>query len=341
MKKQYFGTTKNNEEAHLYTLTAGSSEAVLTDYGAALVSWKFHGTDVVLGYDRLSDYETQGGSFGATVGRCANRIAGARFTLGGTEYILDKNNCENTLHSGLSRYANRVWKADAGENNNAVTFTLFSPDGDQHMPGNLTLSVTYTLTEDARLILDYTGTSDRDTILNPTNHSYFNLNGHDAGSIEDHELLIDCETFTPGLPDGVPDGRILPVAGTPFDFTEFRTIGERINADDEQIRIGSGYDHNYCIDGGRHPFKRVAAARSPKTGITLECFTDLPGLQFYTGNFIKENSPAKGGASYGPRGGFCLESQFYPNAINEDAFTPPILKAGETFRSQTVYRLTK
>ena len=339
MKTQIFGTTKNNEEVRLYTLTAGNSEAVMTDYGAALVAWRFKCTDVVLGYDDLAEYENRGGSFGATVGRCANRIAGAKFTIGGEEYNLYKNDGENTRHSGPPQYNKRLWKAEAGADGNSVTFTLFSPDGDQNFPGNLTLSVTYTLTDEDELILDYTGTCDKDTVLNPTNHSYFNLSGHNAGSIGDHSLRIGCETFTPARSDAIPDGRILPVKGTPFDFTEFRTIGERINDDDEQLKIGKGYDHNFCIDLKPHPVRKAAEARSPVTGISLEVFTDLPGLQFYSGNGIAENVPGKDGAVYGPRYGFCLETQFYPNAVNEEAFASPVLKAGDTFRSRTVYRL--
>lgn len=339
MNTQIFGTTKENEEAHLYTLKRGSSEAVLTDYGAALISWHFRRIDVVLGYDRLADYEDRGGYFGAVVGRCANRIANAEFTLNGVRYTLDKNNGENTLHGGSSRYNKRVWQAKPADDGASVCFTLISPDGDQGFPGNLTLSVTYTLTDDDQLILDYRARSDRDTVLNPTNHSYFNLGGQGSGSIEDHSLRLSCEAFTPARPDSVPDGRILSVKGTPFDFTKTRTIGERIDDDDEQLKNGKGYDHNYVIDKGFHPVALFAEARSPKTGITMEVFTDMPGVQFYTGNNISENTPGKDGAVYGPRSGFCLETQFYPNAINEKTFTPPVLAAGEDFRSRTVYRL--
>ena len=339
MKTQLFGITQKNEEAHLYTLTAGNSEIVMTDYGAALVAWRFKGTDVILGYGDLKEYENRDGSFGAAVGRCANRIAGARFTLGGVEYDLDRNNGENTLHGGFDLYCKKLWKAEAGGNENSVRFTLFSPDGDQHFPGNLTLSITFTLTEDDELILDYEGTCDQDTVLNPTNHGYFNLSGHDTGNIEDHLLWLACETYTPTRPDAVPDGRIVPVKGTPFDFTEPHTIGERLHDDDEQLKIGNGYDHNLCIDHDRHPFKKVAEVRSPETGITLDVFTDLPGLQFYTANGVSENVPGKEGAVYGPQCGFCLETQYYPNAINEEAFVSPTLKAGDTFRSRTIYQL--
>ena len=349
MKKEFFGETKEHKKAYLYTISSGDSEFVFTDYGAALVSWKINGLDIVLGYDTLLEYENGSGSFGATVGRCANRIADGKFTLNGIEYPLDKNDGNNTLHSGNSRTNKRVWEAAMKEDERSVTFTLLSPDGDQGFPGTLTLSVIYTVTEDGSLCIDYVGTCDKDTVLNPTNHSYFNLNGHASGSIEDQILTLYADSYTPLKPGGIPDGTICPVKGTALDFTAARRIGENIDSDEPQIVLCGGYDHNYVLyngsdhtetsDGILHPLKKAARAASAESGLTMEVFTDLPGIQLYTGNGIHADTPGKENALYQPRSGFCLETQFFPNAINEPSFISPVLKAGDTFRSRTVYRV--
>ena len=311
--------------------------AILTDAGAAVVCLFYRGVDVVLGWDTPEEYFPNPGSFGATVGRSANRIGGAAFTLNGKRYELAKNDGENNLHSGPDGYHTRRWET-VEASSDRVVFRLDSPDGDQGYPGRFRVSVTYTLTDDDALHILYEGVSDADTVVNLTNHAYFNLNGHASGSAEDHRLMIHADAFTPVAPGLIPTGEIRSVEGTPFDFRTAHPIGRDIGAEDEQLRLGGGYDHNFVLRG--EGFRPAAELTGDKTGITLTVETDCPGVQLYTGNFLR-GARGKGGAVYNKRGAVCLETQFFPNAVNESAFTSPVVKAGEPYRSETVWRLKK
>lgn len=329
----------------LYTITNDKGTQVkVTDLGGTIVSILFQDKnevmrDVVLGYETPEEYIGNGGYLGAWVGRSGNRIGGAKFTLNGKEYHLAVNNNDNNLHSGPEVWHKR--KAEVtGCTDNSITFELKDADLQQGYPGNLTASVTYTLTDDNALRLSYTAKSDADTVCNMTNHTYFNLGGQESGSMEDTQLWLSCEAYTPVADfQAIPTGECRPVAGTAFDFTTPKTIGQDIGADDEQLKFVGGYDHNFVIQKDKGSMIRFAEAYQPKTGICMECFTDLPGVQFYAGNGLHECA-GKNGAHYAPRHGFCLETQFYPNSINQEGFAKPVLKAGDTFRSDTVYKFS-
>ena len=342
--KRSFGSTSKGE-ASLYILTAGACEAAVTDFGATLVSFrvadeKGQETDIVLGYDDAAGYEAGGDSFGATVGRNANRCAGAAFSINGKEYKMTANENGNNLHSGPDLYGKRLWKTEAvNEEKNSVTFGLFSPDTDQGFPGNLEVTVTYTLSEDGSLAIDYSGKSDQDTVCNLTNHVYFNLNGEGNGDICSQILQIFADQITPINDQGIPFGTYLDVKGTAYDFNTPKSIGADIDSDDSQIQTAHGYDQNYVVAANKGEVKKVAESWSEDNGVTLEVFTDLPGVQFYSGNFIQKQT-GRGGSAYAPRTGFALETQFAPNALNTESFARPFLKAGENFVSRTVYKLS-
>ena len=340
-----FGKTKKGEEATLYRIQNSEGMAVeVTDFGANTVSLfvpdkdgKFD--DIVLGFDSVTGYELNPCFFGSVIGRSANRIAKARFTLNGREYELEQNQDDNNLHSSFANgFHKRMYKAEIGEDGISVKFSLESPDGDEGFPGNLSVSVTYRVNEDNELEIIYEGISDADTVLNMTNHSYFNLAGHTAGTdaAMAQILMMKASNFTPATSESIPTGEIRPVAGTPFDFTTPHVIGERINAEDTQIGYGGGYDHNFAIDKTSSGCDFFAQLECEKTGRKMKVYTDLPGVQFYAGNFITPQT-GKGGAQYGKRCAVCLETQFFPNAINEPKFISPVLKAGEKFRSVTKY----
>lgn len=341
MEKRAFGLTRDGRATTLYTLRNGSGmELAVTDFGATIVSLRVPKdgalVDVVLGYDEARGYEeAKGYFFGATVGRNANRIGGAAFDMHGKTYRLDTNDNGNNLHSGRDYYHLRLWDVvDAGEN--AVTFALHSPDGDQGYPAALDIRVTYTLTADSGVRIDYQATPDGDTVVNLTNHSYFNLNGHDSGSVAGHLLRLDAETFTPADSQSIPTGEIASVAGTPMDFRTEKAVGRDIDADFEPLVLGKGYDHNWCLacDGTLRKFARLIG---DKSGITMEMYTDLPGVQVYSGNFLTAEV-GKGGAVYRHRGGICFETQYYPDAIHHSHFPSPVCPAHTTWRSTTKYR---
>lgn len=347
MEKKSFGKGKDGTEYTLYTLTnKNNMTVVLTDLGATIVSVLVPDRDgvqrdVVLGYGCPQDYLDHTCYFGAVIGRSGNRIDKGRFTIHGTTYQLAMNDNENNLHSGPDGYDKRRWQVKSvNEEKNSILFLLSSPDGDQGFPGNCQLAVTYTLTDDNELILHYDADTDADTVMNPTNHVYFNLSGHDSGRILDQELTIHAQYYTE-VRDGqaIPTGRLIPVEGTPMDFTQAKPIGRDIEADYQQMKYVGGYDHNYALCAEPGEMKKMAEAHSAQTGITLEAFTTCCGMQFYAGNFITE-SAGKDGASYGPRSGFCLESHYYPNAINQEGFAHPLLRAGEHYDSTTIYRFS-
>lgn len=342
MNRTGFGMV-GEREAQLYSFsnTAGM-EMTVCDYGAHLVSVMVPAADgskkdMVLGYGDAAAYETDPCHLGATIGRNGNRIENASFELNGVKYQLAANENGNSLHSGPDGYEYRFWEVRE-VNDQSITFHLDSPDGDQGFPGNFSVDVTYTLTDNNEVMIHYHGTCDKDTIANMTNHSYFNLNGHDSGDVLEHTVCLKAGCFSPVVDSrSIPTGEHAPVQGTPMDFTEEKTIGKEINAEFEQLKLTGGYDHNYIIDDAGEGLKLFATVTGDRTGITMTASTDLPAFQFYTGNFI-DHVNGKDGAVYEKRSGFCLESQFIPNAVNEKNEKKPVLKAGETYDTTTVYR---
>ncbi|MBR5115701.1 MAG: galactose mutarotase, partial [Lachnospiraceae bacterium] len=293
--------------------------------------------DVCLGQGDLEGYYRNPGNLGAVVGPIANRTAGAKYSIDGTEYSLPVNENENNLHSDDEVYGfqRKVW--DAEETANGVKFSISVPDGELGCPGNREVSVTYTLSEANELSLHYQATSDRNTALNLTNHVYFNLRGHAAGSIEDHIMQIFASHYLPVVPGAIPTGELAPVAGTPFDFRKPKLIGKEINTDIEQLKLVKGYDHNFCVDDADGTMREIAVTSCPATGITMHTLSDLPGVQFYAGNCLVAPK-AKDGGSYGSRDGFCLETQYFPNSLNQEGFDRPIFGPGHDLDTTTVYR---
>lgn len=342
MKQRSFGKNSKGEAATLYTFENKNGVVMeVSDFGATLYSLlvpdkEGNLCDVVLGYDDPLGYEGPAGTFfGATVGRNANRICKGKYTLNGKEYQLDTNNNGNNLHSGLDFYSFRIW--DVKETTeNSITFSLHSPSGDQGYPGALDMDVTYTLTEDNAVQIDYYGVPDQDTIVNMTNHSYFNLNGHASGNVLDQEVWLDADSFTRADETSIPTGEIVPVEGTPMDFRVKKTVGRDIEESYEALVFGKGYDHNWCLNN-QGKFAKVAEMSSELSGITMEVYTDLPGVQIYTGNFIFAEV-GKGGVVYKQRQGMCFETQYYPDAINHDNFPSPVCKAGEVYQTRTTYK---
>jgi len=334
-----------NSHASLFTLSNSKGmKAVLTDIGADIVKIIVpdrNGTpvDVALGYDDPELYVSNRTTFGAIVGRFANRIGNAAFTLNGVEYQLDINDNDNCLHGGFDKWYSRMWYPQPFEQDNAVTFRLFSPDGDQGMPGSASIAVTYTLTEDNELKIHYHAVSDKDTYFNLTNHCYFNLSGEGAPTMTDHTLRIDADKATVISDQLIPTGEIMNIRGTALDFTSAKVIGKDIDADEEAIRLGGGFDHNFILNnpGLETAF---AEAESPDTGIVMEVFTDLPAVQFYSGNFMGSDPDGKGGTPYKRRSGFCLETQYYPDTPNHPDFPSDLFKAGEALDSTTIYKFS-
>ena len=343
-EKEFFGKAKDGRDLFLYTLSnKGTMKVKLTNLGATLVSVLFQDKnetmqDVILGYDTPEEYYANGGHFGAVVGRSGNRIDKARFELNGKRYSLAVNDHENNLHSGTDLFGKRVWDVkEASES--SICFALTDEDLQQGYPGRFECTVTYTLTDEDQLRLHYEAVCDQDTVANMTNHVYFNLGGHGSGPVLGHELVLP-DHYTPVRDSqAIPTGEIAPVKGTPMDFTVPHTIGERIDSDFEQLVFVGGYDHNYAIQADKGPVIRCAQAYCPATGICLEAFTDLPGVQFYAGNGIHPVK-GKGGVTYDRRHGFCLETQYYPNSINQEGFASPILRAGEKYDTTTTYKFS-
>ena len=347
MKKQGFGTTKDGKEALLYTLSnKNGMEISVTDYGAHLVSVLVPDKDgkkrdVVLGFDSVTGYETDGSHFGATIGRNGNRINGASFMLNGKKIQLTPNENGNNLHSGPDGFDKKMWTAsEISEDKNAVTFSRISPDGENGFPGEFNVSVTYEMTEENELRIVYGGVCDQTTIANMTNHSYFNLAGEGSGSAMDQYLTIHAEQYTPVGEGSIPLGENAAVEGTPMDFRKAHKIGDEIEADFEQLRITGGYDHNYVTDGyNKASIREIAEAWSEKTGIQMNVLTDCPCVQFYAANFVDQEH-GKNGHVYNKREAFCLETQVEPNAVNVENFHSPILEAGERYYSKTIYRFS-
>ncbi len=337
-----FGSTRDGTVVHLFTLTnASGAEARIMSYGAAIVSLKMPDrdgklADIVLGYDQLSGYLRNSPFFGAVVGRYGNRIGGAQFTLDGKVYKLTNNDRGNTLHGGRRGFDKVVWTG-AKINAQTVEFTYLSKDGEEGFPGNLTAHARYSLSDTNELKIDYSATTDKNTVVNLTNHSYFNLAGQGNGDNSNHELMIDADHYTPGTMGMIPTGQIVPVEGTPFDFRQPHKIGERINADNEQLRFGKGYDENFVLNK-KDGLRLAATVYEPTSGRVLELFTTEPGLQFYSGNGLDGTITGKGGKVYVRRGAFCLEPQHFPDSPNKPDFPSTELKAGEKYQSTSVYK---
>lgn len=344
--KSSFGTTKDGQAVDLYTLTnANGVVAKITTYGALLTELHVPdrtgaAADVVLGFKTLQGYEGDHPYFGATIGRVANRIAEGRFKLNGQEYTLATNNGPNHLHGGLKGFDKRVWKAQPVSVGGvpAVRFTYTSADMEEGYPGTLTATVTYTLTHANELRLEYTATTDKPTIVNLTNHSYFNLAGDGQGTILGHELTIMADRYTPVNDTLIPTGEIASVRGSVMDFNRSTPIGARIK--EVPGPAPGGYDHNYVLSHGGGVLAMSATVREPKSGRVMEVLTTEPGVQLYTGNFLDGTLTGKAGVAYQKNAGFCLETQHFPDSINRPNFPPVVLQPGRTYKSTTVYRFS-
>jgi aldose 1-epimerase len=344
--KQEFGKTADGQPVDLYILrNRHGVEAAITNYGGSVVWLKTPDAqgrmaDIALGFDNLQGYLGKQPYFGAIVGRYGNRIAQAKFTLNGKQYTLAKNDGENSLHGGLKGFDKQVWTAQAETKPEGQVLTLKyrSKDGEEGYPGNLDVTVTYTLTDDNDLHIAYQATTDKDTVLNLTNHTYFNLAGQGKGDILGQLMAINASRFTPVDAGLIPTGELRQVAGTPFDFRNPKPIGKDIGASDEQLKLGRGYDHNFVLDRRDEGLAPAAKAVDPVSGRVLEVWTTEPALQFYTGNFLDGTLQGKGGAAYPQRSGFCLETQHYPDSPNQKAFPGTVLKAGQEYRSETVWK---
>jgi len=340
-----FGRVEDKDVA-IYTLSNGGVEVRTIPYGAIIVSIRVPDRagrvdDVALGFDSIDGYLESHPYFGAVVGRYGNRIAKGRFTLDGVMYQLATNNGPNHLHGGVKGFDKKLWSAVSFEREGdvGVDYTLTSPDGDEHYPGTLTARVTYTLTPNKQLKIDYEATTDKATPINLTQHSYFNLAGEGSSDILGHELRLDADRFTPVDDTLIPTGELAPVSGTPLDFQTPTAIGARIDADHPQLKYGKGYDHNWVLRGASAPSGLRSAARlvDPKSGRTLDVATSEPGVQFYAGNFLDGTITGKSGHVYKHRYGLCLETQHFPDSPNHPSFPSTILRPGDTYRSTTVW----
>jgi aldose 1-epimerase len=339
-----FGRLPEGQAVESFTLTnARGVEVRAISYGAIIVSLRVPDRDgrlgdVVLGHDALQGYLDKPAYFGALIGRYGNRIAGGRFSLDGKTYALVTNNGPNHLHGGTRGFDKVLWKAEPFERPGeaGIVFTRRSPDGEEGYPGNLDVRVTYALNDRNELSFEYFATTDKPTIVNLTQHSYFNLAGDGKRDILGHELVIEADRFTPVDQTLIPTGVLAPVAGTPFDFRKPTAIGARIAADHEQLRHGGGYDHNYVLNRRRDGLAPAARVYEPTTGRTMDVATTEPGLQFYSGNFLDGSIKGKGGHAYARRYGFCLETQHYPDSPNKPDFPSTVVRPGTEYRSKTV-----
>ena len=345
--KEAYGEV-DGKPVDLYTLTnANGVEMKVTNYGGIVTSLKVPDKyrnlgDVVLGYDNLQDYVKSNPYFGCIVGRYGNRIGKAKFTLNGVGYTLAKNNGDNSLHGGIKGFDKVVWDAQAmvGADSVSVEFKYMSKDGEEGFPGNLSVTVTYALTNDDELKIDYLAATDEVTVVNLTHHSYFNLAGAGSGDILGHELMLAADKFTPVDEGLIPTGELRPVAGTPMDFTQPTVIGDRINQDYEQLVFGKGYDHNWVLNSGGGSMALAASVYEPKTGRMMKVYTTEPGMQFYAGNFLDGSNIGKGGKAYEFRNGFCLETQHFPDSPNKPDFPSTVLKPGEEYKTTTIYKFS-
>ena len=343
-----FGTTASGEKVTKYFLENKDGIQVdIITYGGRITSLRTPDKEgsmknVVLGFDSIEQYEKDNPFFGALIGRYGNRIAKGKFSLDGTEYTLAQNNGENNLHGGVQGFDKKVWEAKTEENEDSVKLilTYLSPDMEEGFPGNLSTTVTYTLNKDNTLDVLYEAETDKTTVVNLTQHAYFNLSGDFSNTILDHMVEIDADSFLPVDGGLIPTGELKPVEGTPFDFREPKLVGEDINAENEQLTLGGGYDHCWVLNDQDAGYRSVATAHHPATGRTLEVLTNEPGIQFYTGNFLDGTLPAPNGGTYAQRSGFCLETQHYPDSPNQPEFPSVTLKPGETYSTKTTFKFS-
>ncbi len=348
MKTTVFGKLPDGRDVHQYTLTNSAGMAVqIIDYGATITALRVPDRngkldDVVLGYDSVQGYIDGTAYFGAVVGRYGNRIAKGKFQLDGKEYQLTINDGENHLHGGKIGFNKVLWNAApvAGSAEPALQLEYISRDGEEGYPGTVDLKVRYTLTDRNELRIDYEGTTDRPTILNPTQHSYFNLSGSFTNTILAHQLTIEADSITPVDKGLIPTGQIVSVANSPLDFRAPMPIGARINDANEQLSFGKGYDHNWVLRSGGGKIAKAAELYEPASGRLMTIFTDQPGLQFYSGNFLDGSAKGKGGISYQHRTGLCLETQAFPDTPNEPQFPSATLRPGQVYRHTTIYQFS-
>ncbi len=348
IKKASWGKTADGKAVEIYTLknSKGAETRIIT-YGGTVVSLKVPDkngkfADVVLGYDSIADYEKNQSYIGALIGRYANRIGKGRFTLDGKEYKLATNNNGNHLHGGLKGFDKVIWTAKPSADRSGANLELsyLSKDGEEGYPGNLTVKVVYTLTENDELKVVYSAATDQKTVVNLTQHAYFNLAGAGTGDILNHQLTLYADRFTPTDDVSIPTGELRSVKGTPFDFLTPAAIGARINAADEQLKFGNGYDHNWVLNKSDNSLGLAAVVSEPLSGRVMEVFTTERGLQFYAGNYLDGAIRGKNGAHYPRRSGFCLEAQNFPDSPNKPNFPSPVLKPGETYSQTTVYKFS-
>ena len=348
IEKEPFGLTNEGKQVDLFKISHKDGMIVtIINYGAIVTSLFVPDkegvlADIVLGYETLKEYVEDRSYFGATVGRIGNRVADGKFVLDGVEYELARNDGENHLHGGIKRFNKRIWAPEIIDHRGVPTLkmTYLSKDGEEGYPGNLRISVSYSLTNDNGLKIDYAAETDKLTILNPTHHSYFNLAGAGNGEILDHVLTINADTFTPVREGLIPIGEIRDVTGTPLDFRNPKAIGERINANDEQITLGLGYDHNWVLNNWDSSLNLAVTLYDLRSGRFMEVFTTEPGMQFYSGNFLDGSITGKEGKIYHHRSALCLEADHFPDSPNQPDFPPVTLGPGETYEQTTIYRFS-
>lgn len=348
--RSFYGKTQEGKDVDIFEIRNNNGvRAKISNYGGIIVSLmvpdingKFE--DVVLGYDKLEGYINGRCFFGAIIGRHANRIEDASFEINGVVYNLTKNEGKNQLHGGIIGFDKVVWQAEIvkkGEDE-CLQLSYVSKDGEEGYPGNLNVKVTYTLTNDNELKIDYHAISDKDTVVNLTNHSYFNLSGHDAGDILKHQVMINSDKFTVNDKESLPTGEIRDVKGSPMDFTTLRAVESGSSTKCEQLAFGHGYDHNWVLKVSGEKPEKAAEVFDPSSGRIMEVYTTKPGVQFYTGNYVDEYEHCKEGVKYGKNAGLCLETQYFPNALKHKHFPSPIVRAGEEYNHTTIYKfLTK
>ena len=348
MQKEHYGTTPEGEAVEQFTLLNGNGlEVRIITYGGRITSLKApdresFSKDIVLGFDSLSDYTQENPYFGAIIGRFGNRIAGGKFSLDGTQYNLATNNGENHLHGGKKGFDNVIWIAEENRSSrNSLKLSYFSKHMEEGYPGNMMVSVTYTLKEDNTLEVHYEAVTDQKTILNLTQHSYFNLSGNFSEDILDHEVQINANDFLPVNESLIPTGELRKVERSAFDFRKPKKVGQEIKDDDEQLKLANGYDHCWIINNREEGMRFAASAHDPISGRFLEVYTSEPGMQFYTGNFLDGSLPQKGGkGTYGKRSGFCFETQHFPDSPNQEKFPSVVLEPEEVFSSKTLLKFS-
>jgi aldose 1-epimerase len=346
--KESFGEF-DGKSVDIYTLTnANQVEIKITNYGGIVTSIKLpdkngKSDDVVLGYNNLQEYVNNNPYFGSIVGRYGNRIGNAKFTLDGDEFTLAKNDGENNLHGGFKGFDKVLWNAEpvTGEDSVSLNLTYLSKDGEEGFPGNLEVTVTYTLTDDNSFRIDYSATTDKTTVVNLTNHAYWNFAGEGSGDVLRHELMLNADYFTPVAQGLITTGEIISVENTPMDYRKPATIGDRIESDYDQLKFGRGYDHNWVLNT-KEDDKPSPAAKvyEPVSGRFMEVFTTEPGIQFYSGNFLDGSITGKSGKTYGFRNGFCLETQHFPDSPNKPEFPSVVLRRGETYKTTTIHKFS-